>query len=134
MSLRDKEPAIKMKMDYDPDKNKYVIILKQNMDNNTTEQARCQVEDGRTRGKFEGVCRLKPFFQRSAARLDWKNEDYYAELRQVLSGRVVNAYEHILTQPFWSDATNRVNANCDRFWQDLIKSLSDDQDDVWMLC
>ena len=40
-------------------------------------------------------------------------------------------YECILTQPFWSNATNRVNANRERFWQDLIKSLSDDQDDVW---
>ena len=45
-------------------------------------------------------------------------------------GRVVNAYECILTQPFWSDATNRVDVNCYRFWQYLIKSLSDDQDDV----
>ena len=70
------------------------------MDNNTTEQAQCQVEDGRTRGKVEENFRIKPCFWRAAARLDWKNEDYYAELRQVLSGRVVNAYEHILTQPF----------------------------------
>ena len=123
-----------MKLDYDPDKSQQTIILKQDMDNSTTEQAQCPVEDGQTRVKVEGVCRIKPCFWRAAARLDWKNKDYYAELRQVLSGCVVNAYEHILTQPFWSDATNRVNANCNRFWQDLIKSLSDDQDDVWMLC
>ena len=101
------------------------------MDNNTTEQARCQVEDGRTRGKVEGFCRLKPCFHQASARLDWKNEDYYTELRKVLSGHVVNAYEHILKKPFWSDETNRVDAIHDRFWQDLIKSLSDDQDDVW---
>ena len=62
MSLRDEEPEIKMKLDYDTDINQQTIILKQNMDNNTTEQARCQVEDGRTRCKAEGVCRLKPFF------------------------------------------------------------------------
>ena len=43
---------------------------------------------------------------------------------------VVNAYERIPTKPFWSDATNWVDANHDRFWQDLIKILSDDQDDV----
>ena len=95
-------------------------------DNNTTEQAQFQVKDGRTRVKVEGVCRLKSCFGRAAARLDWENEDYYAELQQVLLGRVVNAYEHILTQPFWSDATNRVDVNRDRFWQDLIKSLSGD--------
>ena len=59
-----------------------------------------------------------------------KNEDYYAELWKVFSGRVVNAYERIITQPFLSDATNQVDANRDRFWQYLIKSLSDDQDDV----
>ena len=51
-----------MKLDYDPDKNQQTIILRQNMDNNTNEQARCQVEDGQTRGKVEGVCRLKPCF------------------------------------------------------------------------
>ena len=120
-----------MKLDYDPDKNQYMIILKQNMDNNTTKQARCQVKDGRTIGKVEGICRLKPCFWRAEARLDWKNKDYYAELRQVISGRVVNAYERILTQPFWSDTTNWFDANRDRFWQDLIKSLLDDQDDIW---
>ena len=43
---------------------------------------------------------------------------------------VVNAYERILTQHFWSDATNRLDANSDRFWQDLIKILSDDQDEA----
>ena len=59
-----------------------------------------------------------------------ENEEIYAELRQVLLGRVLNAYEHILTQPFCSDATNWVGANRNRFWHDLIKSLSDDQDDV----
>ena len=75
MSLRYEDLAIKIKLDYDPDKNQQTIILKQNMDNNTTEQARCQVEDGRTRGKVEGVCRLKPCFHQAAARLDWKNED-----------------------------------------------------------
>ena len=107
-----------------------MIILKQNMDNNTTKQARCQVKDGRTRGKVEGICRLKPCFWRAEARLDWKNKDYYAELRQVLSGCVLNTYERILTQPFWSDTTNRFDAIRDRFWQDLIKSLSDDQDGV----
>ena len=51
MRLRDEDPAIKMKLDYDPDKNQQMVILKQNMDNNTTEQARCQVKDGQTRGK-----------------------------------------------------------------------------------
>ena len=40
------------------------------MDNNTTEQSRCQVEDGRTRGKVKGVCRLKPCFRRAAASLN----------------------------------------------------------------
>ena len=55
MSLRDEDPAIKMKLDYDPDKNQRTIILKKNIDNNTTEQSRCQVEDSRTRGKVEGV-------------------------------------------------------------------------------
>ena len=134
MSLRDEEPSINMKLDYDPDKNQYVIILKQNMDNNTTEQAQCQFEHGQTRGKVEGVCRIKSCFQRAEARIDWKNEDYYDELRQVLLGCVVNAYAHTLAKSFWSDATNRVNENCDRFWQDLIKSLSDDKDDVWVLC
>ena len=69
-------------------------------------------------------------FFRAAAILDWKNEDYHAELRKVLSGRVVNAYERILKQPFWTDATNWVDANRDRVWQDLIKILSDDQNDV----
>ena len=63
MRSRDEDAAIKMKLDYDPDKNQQTIILKQNMDNNMTEQAQCQVEDGRTRGKVEGVCRLKPCFQ-----------------------------------------------------------------------
>ena len=52
------------------------------------------------------------------------------ELRKVLLGRVVNKHKRILKQPFWSDATNRVDANHDRFWQDLIKILSDNQDDV----
>ena len=28
MSLRDEDPAIKMKLDYDPDKNQQAIILK----------------------------------------------------------------------------------------------------------
>ena len=42
----------------------------------------------------------------------------------------MNVYEQILTQTFWSDATNWVDANRDRFRQDLIKSLLDDQDDV----
>ena len=64
-------------------------------------------------------------------RIDWKNDDYYAELRKVLSGRVVNAYELILRQTFWSDVTNRVDANHYRFWHDSIKSLSEDHDDVW---
>ena len=118
MSLREENPAINMKLDYDPDKNQQTIILKQNMDNNTTEQARCQVEDGQTRGKVEEVCRLEPCFHQAAARIDWKNEDYYAELRQVILGHVVNVYERILVQPFWRDATNRVDANRDRFWQD----------------
>ena len=122
--------AIKMKLDYDPDKSQQSIILKQNMHNNTTEQAGCQVEDGQTRGKVEGVCRLKTYFYQSVARLDWKNEDYYAELRQFISGHVVNVYAGILTQPFWSDVNNRVDANHDRFWKYLIKNLSDDQDDV----
>ena len=57
-------------MDYDPDKNQQTIILKQNMDNNTTKQAQFQVKGGRTRGKLEGVCRLKPCFHPAAARLD----------------------------------------------------------------
>ena len=92
MSLRDEDLAIKMKLDYDPHKIQHMIILKQNTDNNTTKQPRCQVEDGQTRGKVEGVYRLKPCFCQAAARLDWKNEDYYAELRKVLPGRVVNAY------------------------------------------
>ena len=130
MILRNEVLAIKMKLDYDPDKNQQTIVLKQNMDNNTTEQAQCQVEDGWTIGKVEGFCRLKPCFRRAAARLNWKNEVYYAELWQVLSGVVVNAYECILTQPFWRDATSRVDVNRDRFWQDLIKILLDDQDDV----
>ena len=39
MVLRDEDPAIKMKLDYDPDKNQQTIILKQNMDNNTTKRA-----------------------------------------------------------------------------------------------
>ena len=130
MILRYEDLAIKMKLDYDPDKNQQTIILKQNMDNNTTEQARCQVEDGWTIGKVGVVCRLKPCFHRAAARLDWKNEVYYAELWKVLSGRVVNAYECILIQNFWRDATNLVDVNRYRFWQDLIKILSDDQDDV----
>ena len=128
--LRDEDPEIKMKLDYDPDKNQQTIILKQNRDNSTTKQSRCQVEDGCTRGKVKGVCILKPCFHRASARIDWKNEDYYAELWQVISGRVVNAYECIPTQPFWRHATNRVDVNCDWFWQDLIKSLSDDQDGV----
>ena len=118
MILRNEDRAIKMKLDYDPDKNQQTIILKTNMDNNTTEQAQCQVKDGQTRGKVEGVCRLKTCFRRAAARLDWKNEVYYAELWQFLSGVVVNAYECILTQPFWRDANNRVDVNRDRFWQD----------------
>ena len=130
MNLRGEDPAIKMKLDYDPDKNQQTIILKQNMDNKLTKQAQFQVGDGRTRDKVEGVCRLKPCFHQAAVILDWKNEDYYTELRQVLLGRVVNTYERILTQPFWSDANNRFDASCDRFWQDFIKSLSDDQDDV----
>ena len=61
-----------MKLDYNPDKNQQTIILKKNMDNNTTEQAQCQVEDGQTRGKVEGVCRLKTCFHRAAARINWK--------------------------------------------------------------
>ena len=89
MILRDEDPSIKMKLDYYPDKSQQTIILKQNMDNNTTKQARCQVDYGRTRVKVEGVFRLKPCFYRDAAILNWKNEDYYAELRQVLSGRFV---------------------------------------------
>ena len=36
MSLRDEDPAIKTKLDYNPDKNQQTIILKQNMDNNMT--------------------------------------------------------------------------------------------------
>ena len=72
MILRNEDPAIKMKIDYDPDKNQQTIILKQNMDNNTTQQARCQVKDGRTRGKVEGVGRIKPCFHRAAERIDWK--------------------------------------------------------------
>ena len=32
-----------MKLDYNPDKNQQTIILKTNMDNNTTEQAQFQV-------------------------------------------------------------------------------------------
>ena len=100
MSLRDEDPAIKMKLDYDPGKSQQTIIIKQNMDNNTTQQPRCQVEDGQNTGKVEGVCRLKPCFHRAAARLVWKNEDYYAELRQVLSGHFVNMCERILTQSF----------------------------------
>ena len=91
-----------------------------------TEQAQCQVEDGRTRGKVEGGCRLKPCFHQAAAIIDWKSEDYYAELRQFISGRVVNAYECILTQTFGSNATNRVDANRDSFWKYFIKILSDD--------
>ena len=51
-------------------------------------------------------------------------------MRQVLSGRVVNSYECMMTQLFWSDATNWVDANRDRFWKDFIKSLSYYQDDV----
>ena len=51
MSLRDEEPEIKMKLDHNPDKNQQTIILKQNMDINTTEQALCQVRDDQTRGK-----------------------------------------------------------------------------------
>ena len=70
MSLKDEDLAIKMKLDYDPDKNQQPIILKQNMDNNMTEQARFQVKGGRTRGKLKGVCRLKPCFHPAAARLD----------------------------------------------------------------
>ena len=46
MILRDEDLAVKMKLDYDPDKNQQTIVLKQNMYNNTTKQARCQVEDG----------------------------------------------------------------------------------------
>ena len=46
MSLRNEDPAINMKLDYDTDKNQQTIILKQSMDNNTTKQAQCQVEDG----------------------------------------------------------------------------------------
>ena len=56
MSLRDEDPAIRMKLNYDLDKSQQIIILKQNMDNNTTKQARCQVEDGRTRVKEAEVC------------------------------------------------------------------------------
>ena len=100
------------------------------MDNNTTEQTRCYFKDGQSRGKVKGVRRLKPCFYRAVAIIDWKNKYYYAKLRKVLSRRVVNAYERILTQTFWSDATNPVDANRDRFWQDIIKSLSDYQDDV----
>ena len=81
MILRDEDPAIKMKLDYDPDKDKQMIILKANMDNHRTEQARFQVENGRTRGKADGVCRLKPCFHQAPSRLDWKNEYYYTELR-----------------------------------------------------
>ena len=44
MSLRDKYPAIKMKLDYDPDKNQQTVILKYDMDNNATEQAGCQLK------------------------------------------------------------------------------------------
>ena len=84
-----------MKLDYDPDKNQETIILKQNMDNNTTEQAQCQVKDGRTRGKVKVVRRIKSCFHRAIARLNWKNEDYYAELLQVLLVRVVNQYARI---------------------------------------
>ena len=62
MSLSHEDPAIRIKLDCDSDKNQQTIILRQNMDNNTTEKDQCQVEDGRTRGKVEGVCRLKPFF------------------------------------------------------------------------
>ena len=46
MILRDEDPEIKMKLDYNPDKNQQTIILKQNRDNNTTKQAQYQVEDG----------------------------------------------------------------------------------------
>ena len=126
MSSRDEYLAIKMKLDYDPDKNEQTIILKQNMDNNMTGQAGWQVEDCQNRGKVKGVCRIKPCFHWAAAKLDWKKGDYYVELRQVLLGHVVNAYEWILTQTFWSDATNRVDTNR----EDLIKILSDDQDEV----
>ena len=42
-----------MKLDYDPDKNEQTIIIKQNMDNNTTKQDRCQFEDSWTISKVK---------------------------------------------------------------------------------
>ena len=39
-------------------------------------------------------------------------------------------YERIPTQFFWNDATNRVDANHDRFGKDYIRRLSDYQYDV----
>ena len=75
MILMDEDPAIKMKLDYDPDKNQQTIILKQNMDNNTNKQARYQFEDSWTVGKVKAFFRLKPCFHWATARLNWKNED-----------------------------------------------------------
>ena len=44
MRLKDEDPAIKMKLDYDPDKNQQKVILKYDMDNNATKQAGCQLK------------------------------------------------------------------------------------------
>ena len=122
MSKRDETPVIRFRRGYDinvlvPTTRLEGFVRVNNRDQKVVLET--DTDDGVLQGPVEGWLLLKPGFDQDCERLELTNANYFRAIRQVLKGRAKMAYMRVLAKPFWADANNRVDANRDRFWQDM---------------
>ena len=133
MSKLDESPALRFKRGFDvnvviPTTRLEGFVRINNRDQKLVIES--EVEDDALRGPVEGRLSLKAGYDQDCERLELVDQDYFATIRQVLRGRAKLAYRRVISNAFWSQNANRVDANRIRFWQDVCKDLATEQTDV----
>ena len=93
MSLLEEEPFIRMQPDYDVDVQVNLIKLRQAMADGTTTELYCPQDDGRTRGRLEGFCRVRKVYDLKCVELLWTDADWFRNWEHVVAGRMIRILE-----------------------------------------
>lgn len=131
MSLLEETAYITMKLDYDKSTAEPTMVpLIQDMDNGGKVRRHVFMDDGESRGKLEGFCRLKAAFDRHCVPLQWEDDDKFTNLEMCLTGRAQSAYERVISRAHWTNANNRVDANWDQFYWAIAIELANQQPNI----
>ena len=134
MSRLDETPVFKFKRNYDINAKRTWVPVEGTVDagrdRTSVRRQTVPVDDGVIRGRVEGVLSLKAHWDRTAARLNWDNNEYYDNFLLCTAGVAQGAVERVLDNEMFSVPANRVAANRVRFFQNICADMSGNQTDA----